>query len=426
MKILLVGSGGREHAMAWKITSSPMVDELLCVPGSDAILSLPKAKNSGVDQGDLVALADYASKQCVDLTVIGPEAPLVDGITDEFAKRGLKVFGPSKRAAMLEGSKIFCKELLLRNNIPTAGAEFYDDYEKAASALENWEPPVVVKADGLAAGKGVVVCDTRDKAREALKSMLVDKTFGAAGERVIIEECLVGEEASFIAITDGEVVLPLAGSQDHKRVDDGDKGPNTGGMGAYSPAPVLDKAMSSRVYEEIMLPTVRAMAALGTPFMGTLYAGLMITGEGPKVLEFNVRFGDPETQPLLFRLESDLASIMSAAVDGGLKKTKIKWNPQTAVCVVAASGGYPGHYDKGKEITGLGELEGLDDVYVFHAGTKLKDGRWYTNGGRVLGVTARGQGARTAVEKAYLAMQKIKFEGMHFRKDIGKKAIERP
>jgi len=426
LKILLVGSGGREHAMAWKITSSPMVDELLCVPGSDAILSLPKAKNSGVDQGDLVALADYASKQCVDLTVIGPEAPLVDGITDEFAKRGLKVFGPSKRAAMLEGSKIFCKELLLRNNIPTAGAEFYDDYEKAASALENWEPPVVVKADGLAAGKGVVVCDTRDKAREALKSMLVDKTFGAAGERVIIEECLVGEEASFIAITDGEVVLPLAGSQDHKRVDDGDKGPNTGGMGAYSPAPVLDKAMSSRVYEEIMLPTVRAMAALGTPFMGTLYAGLMITGEGPKVLEFNVRFGDPETQPLLFRLESDLASIMSAAVDGGLKKTKIKWNPQTAVCVVAASGGYPGHYDKGKEITGLGELEGLDDVYVFHAGTKLKDGRWYTNGGRVLGVTARGQGARTAVEKAYLAMQKIKFEGMHFRKDIGKKAIERP
>jgi len=424
VKVLLVGGGGREHALAWKIARSPLVEELLCAPGSAAIEQLGRCLPIKGD--DVDALADLAEREGVGLTVVGPEAPLVAGLADVFEARGLKVFGPGKAGAELEGSKGFCKKLLVDSGVPTGKAEIFDDIDAARATLKEWGAPVVVKADGLAAGKGVIICQTVEEAEQALQEMLVDRRFGDAGGKVLLEECLVGEEASFIAITDGETILPFAGSQDHKRVGDGDSGPNTGGMGAYSPAPVLDDALQDRVMREVMEPTVKGLSAAGVRFRGVLYAGLMISDGQPKVLEYNVRFGDPETQPLLFRLKSDLVPAMLAAAEGTLAGHTLEWDERTSVCVVMAAEGYPGNYEKGRVISGLDEVAAMgDDVMVFHAGTAYDGERWVTAGGRVLGVTALGHGVGEAVRRAYEAVDRIGWDGVHFRRDIARRALER-
>ena len=421
MKVLVIGSGGREHALVWKIAQSPRVRRVLCAPGNAGIAR--QAQCVPIDVTDIPALADFAQRESVELTVVGPEAPLVAGVSDEFRRRGLRIFGPSKAAAALEGSKVFAKTLMARHGIPTAAFEVFDDYQRASDYLRAQEPPVVVKADGLAAGKGVTVARTLDEALAALRSIMVERIFGGAGDRVMIEECLSGQEVSVMVFADGEDLVPMAPSQDHKPVFDGDQGPNTGGMGCYSPVPAMDDELFSEALERIMRPTLRAMAAAGCPYSGVLYGGLIITEGGLRVLEFNCRFGDPESQPVLPRMKSDLAEILEAVADGRLDQVSCEWSDQAAVCVVMASGGYPGDYEKGKEIAGLEEADALEDVVVFHAATRREDSRWLTNGGRVLGVTGVGDSLPQAIERAYQGVAVIHFEGAHYRRDIARKAL---
>jgi phosphoribosylamine---glycine ligase len=425
MKILLVGSGGREHTLAWKLAQSDLVNEVLATPGNVGIAGEPKCRRMNISAEDIPALRKFALDEKVDLTVVGPEAPLVAGLTDAFGEVGLKVFGPSAKAAQLEGSKVFTKSLLQKYNIPSAEFEVFEDFEAASKYLKEHPLPVVVKADGLAAGKGVFVCRQLEEALAALTSIMKDRVFGDAGNKVIIEECLEGEEASFIALTDGKSVLPLASSQDHKPIFDDDKGPNTGGMGAYSPAPVVTDKLHDQIMNKIMFPVVRALEMEGAPYLGFLYAGLMIKDGEAKTLEFNARMGDPEAQPLLFRMKSDLAPLMVAAIEGTLEGMTIQWEPLDAVCVVMASAGYPGSYEKGKAITGIQEAESLQGVKVFHAGTGLGPEGLITAGGRVLGVTAKSSGISQAIHQVYRAVEKISWENAHYRKDIAKKALAR-
>jgi len=425
MRILIVGSGGREHTLAWKTAQSDLVSEVLVAPGNVGIAEEPKCRLVNVSAEGVEGLRRVALEEKVDLTVVGPEAPLVAGIVDSFDAAGLKVFGPSAAAAQLEGSKVFTKRLLAKYGISTAAFRVFDDFDKARAYLKEISGPTVVKADGLAAGKGVFVCVDRSRAIEALGIILKDRTFGDAGNRVVIEECLRGEEASFIAFTDGNNVLPLASSQDHKPVFDEDQGPNTGGMGAYSPAPVVTPEVHDRIMRQVMIPVVRAMESEGALYRGFLYAGLMIKDGNVQVLEFNVRMGDPEAQPLLYRMKSDMVPLMMAAIDGGLAGMTIEWAPEDAVCVVMASGGYPGSYQKGKPITGIKEAAAVDGVKIFHAGTSAGPEGFVTNGGRVLGVTAKAPGISEAIKKAYRAASMIRWDGVHYRTDIGKKALNR-
>ncbi len=422
MKVLVIGSGGREHALVWKLAQSPKVEKVYGAPGNPGIAQIGECVN--ISPTDIKGLADFAEREGIDLTVVGPEAPLVAGIVDEFESRGLKIFGPSKEAAKLEGSKAFSKEMMKKYGVPTADFEVFDDPEKAKEYIRKKGAPIVVKADGLAAGKGVVVAQNVEEAFEAIDKIMIEKVFGDAGNRVVVEDCLVGEEASYLVVTDGENFIPLATAQDHKAVFDGDKGPNTGGMGTYSPAPVLSKEMEKEVQEKVIKPILRGMKEEGHPFKGILYAGLMITEEGPKVLEFNVRFGDPEAQVILRRLKTDLVDVCQSVIEENLIDS-LEWIPETAICVVLASEGYPGKYEKGKVITGIEEAEKIDNVVVFHAGTAIKDGKLVTNGGRVLNVTALGKDIVEARENVYKAIEKIHFDGMHYRKDIGLKALKR-
>jgi len=421
LRVLVIGSGGREHALVWKIARSPRVSKVFCAPGNAGIAR--QAACVSIDATDIAALAEFAQGNRVDLTVVGPEAPLVAGICDEFRRRGLRIFGPGKAAAAIEGSKVFAKTLMARHGIPIGAFEVFDDYGRARDYLRAQPPPIVVKADGLAAGKGVTVARSLDEAEAALHAIMVERAFGDAGNQVIIEECLSGQEVSLMVFADGEDLVPMAASQDHKPVFDGDRGPNTGGMGCYSPVPAMGDELYQEALERIMRPTLRAMAAEGCPYSGVLYGGLIITERGLQVLEFNCRFGDPESQPVLPRMTTDLVEMLEAAADGRLDGASCEWSEQAAVCVVMASGGYPGDYEKGKEITGLDEAERMDGVIVFHAATQRDDARWLTNGGRVLGVTGLGDTLRPAIDRAYQGAGAIHFEGAHYRRDIGQKAL---
>ncbi len=428
MKILVIGSGGREHALCWKIARSPKCEKLYCAPGNGGISQV--AELVGINSDDIPSLVKFAKEKRIDLAVVGPESTLAAGIVDRFRGDNLKIFGPSKDAARLEGSKIFAKELMRRFNIPTADFRVFDRADEALGYLDSRSAPVVVKADGLCAGKGVVVAKGMNDARAAVKSMMVDKVFGPAGERIIIEDCLAGEEASIIVVSDGSSVVPLASSQDHKRIYDGDRGANTGGMGAYSPAPVVTDALFKKVMDEVIYPVVRGLAKDGKPYVGALYAGIMITGSGPKVLEFNVRFGDPETQAILPRLKSDLVELLERAVDGKLADHRLEWDRKPCVSVALVSGGYPGDYEKGMEIEGLEQANLLQDVVVFHAGTRSgkrsvdPKGLFITNGGRVLNVTALGDDIKSAIKNCYSAVSRINFNKMHYRTDIGHRALK--
>lgn len=423
MKILVIGSGGREHALVWKLRQSERVGEIFCAPGNAGISELATCVDIGA--GDVDKLLEFARREKVDLTVVGPEDPLTKGVVDLFEENGLRIFGPSKAGAELEGSKVFTKDFLKKYDIPTAEYGVFTDMGEAHAYIERIGAPCVVKADGLAAGKGVIVAQTEAEAKEAVDLIMRERAFGEAGSRVVVEEFLRGEEASFIAFTDGKTVLPLPSSQDHKAAHEGDKGPNTGGMGAYSPAPVLTDILARRAMEEVMLPTIRGMAAEGRPYKGMLYAGLMIDGADIKVLEFNCRFGDPECQPLLMRLKSDLVEVMDGVIDGTLDQIKFEIDPRPTICVVMASGGYPGDYPKGKLISGLEAAAKLNDVVVFHAGTAVKDEGIVTAGGRVLGVTAIGDTLGDAITKAYEGVDMIEWEGSFHRRDIGHKAMAR-
>ncbi len=423
MKVLVVGSGGREHSLVWKIKQSRKVEKVYCAPGNAGIKKL--AECIDIAATDVKSLADFAVSEKIDLTVVGPEASLVEGVVDLFEKKGLRIFGPTKKAAILEGSKVFTKEFLAKYDIPTAQFKVFKDAKKAKKYIDKCGAPIVVKADGLAAGKGVIVAATVEAAKDAVDQIMIDKVFGDAGKKVVIEECLIGEEASFIAFTDGKSVLPLPTSQDHKPIFDNDQGPNTGGMGAYSPAPVVTDEISEYVMEKVMLQTVRGMAAEGRPYKGMLYAGLMINGDKLNVLEFNCRFGDPEAQPLLMRLKSDVVDIFEAAIDGKLDTIDMKIDPRPTVCVVMSSGGYPGSYEKGKLIRGISKANAVPGVEVFHAGTAIEKRRLVTAGGRVLGITAVGKDLKTAISRAYKGVAEIKWTGCFFRTDIGAKALNR-
>jgi phosphoribosylamine---glycine ligase len=423
MKVLVIGGGGREHALIWKIAQSSRVRKIYCAPGNAGIVQMAECLPISAD--DVKGLAAWAEKEKIDLTVVGPEAPLTLGIVEDFRARGLRIFGPSRKAAEIEGSKAFTKELMKKYGIPTGESETFTDPGEAVRYVKAKGAPLVVKADGLAAGKGVIICRKVEEALSAVELILVQKAFGAAGAKVVVEEFLEGEEASFLAFTDGENVLPLPTSQDHKAIYDNDQGPNTGGMGAYSPAPVVSEKIHREVMEKIMIPTVRGMAKEGREYQGVLYAGLMIKDEKARVLEFNARFGDPEAQPLLMRMKSDLIPVLEAAIDKKLAGREIQWEERPSVCVVMASGGYPGSYEKGKPISGLQDAAKVRDAFVFHAGTALKEGRVVTNGGRVLGVTSLGSGIQEAIQRAYEAAAKISWEGVYYRKDIGRKAIQR-
>lgn len=420
MNILVVGAGGREHALVWKIKQSPKVKKIFCAPGNAGIASLAECVSIASD--DIEGLLKFAKDKKIDLTVVGPEAPLVAGIVDAFEEKGLRIFGPNKAAAQLEASKAYSKEFLHRRNIPTAVYKIFDDAPSALKFLDKAQFPLVVKADGLAAGKGVVICKNLDEAKQAVDEIMVKKIFKSAGDRVVIEECLEGPEASILAISDGKHFFVLETAQDHKRIFDDDLGPNTGGMGAYSPAPVVTSDMMSKIISRIIEPTIRGMHIEGHPFKGVLYAGLMLTYQGPQVLEFNVRFGDPETEAVLPRLKTDLIDVMMASVDGKLDKLSLKWDSRPCVCVVIASGGYPGSYDVDKPIEGL-EIANDPDTMVFHAGTKLKNGRVVTSGGRVLGVTSLGNTLEDAIARVYKTVDRIKFDRAFFRRDIGRKAV---
>lgn len=425
MRILLIGGGGREHALAWKLAQSSKVEKIFAAPGNPGIGLLNKCECIALDTDNLEGVADYAEEQSIDLTVVGPEAPLVAGLADVFKRRGLPVFGPSKAAAQLEGSKAFSKELMAKYNIPTAFFKVCEDIETAKAYVEEKGAPIVVKADGLAAGKGVVVAMTKEEALEAIDEMMADHRFGNAGARLVLEEYMEGEEASLLAFTDGKTVVPMIAAQDHKRIFDGDEGPNTGGMGTYAPAPVMTDVLRLKATEKVLKPVVAAMAAEGMPYSGCLYAGLMIKGDTVKVVEFNCRFGDPETQVVLPLLDGDLAEIMLGCATGTLDQVEVAWSDKAAVCVVMASGGYPGDYEKGKEITGLADADALNNVVVFHAGTKEADGKIVTSGGRVLGVTAVGSNIKGAHDLAYEAVEKIHFDKAFCRKDIAWRALKR-
>ena len=423
MKVLVTGGGGREHALAWRIAQSSAVEKVFVAPGNAGTELEEKLQNVSISPMDFDALIEFAQSEKVDLTVVGPEDPLVAGCVDRFAEAGLRCFGPSKSAAQLEGSKSFTKAFLKKYGIPTGDYRAFDEIEAANEYLDTQIPPIVIKADGLAAGKGVVIAQSIREAKSTVADMLSGNVLSGAGSRVVIEEFLEGEEASFIIIADGENFLPFATSQDHKAAYDGDTGPNTGGMGAYSPAPVVTPEVFSRTIDQVIKPTLQGMKDEGHPYTGFLYAGLMIDKEGrPRVIEYNCRFGDPETQPIMSRLQTELVSLMVAAIDGRLNETEISFDPRVALTVVMASGGYPGNYDDGKVISGLRDVE---VAKVFHAGTTMKDGEVVTNGGRVLGVTALGSSALEANEKAYAAVNQISFNGAEFRTDIGYRAIAR-
>ncbi len=423
MKVLVIGGGGREHAIVWKLSQSKLVDKIYCCPGNAGIAEM--AQCIDVNQDDFQALLDFVKYEWIDLTIVGPEAPLSKGIVDIFEKEGRRILGPTKAAARLESSKAFSKDLMRSHGIPTAEYKVFTSHLHAEEYIRFKGTPIVIKADGLAAGKGVFIATTMDEAVDALKQIMKDRVFGAAGDRVLIEQCLQGEEASFMAFTDGKTIVPMVSSQDHKRIFDNDEGPNTGGMGAYSPAPVITGELETVVMEKIMRPTVKALKSEGITYKGILYAGLMIDNGKPYVLEFNCRLGDPETQPVLSRLQSDLMEIAMAITDERLADVRIEWKKDPAVCVVISSGGYPGKYHKGDVITGIGEANSIEGVHVFHAGTAFKDSNIVTAGGRVLGVTATGGSVSEAKSRAYKAIDKIRFEGMHFRKDIADRALNR-
>ena len=422
MRVLVIGGGGREHALVWKLAASPRVEKIYCVPGNPGIARFAECIEADVSDNE--ALYRIAVEKQVELTVVGPELPLVNGVVDYFAERGLRVFGPSKAAAQLEGSKTFAKDLMQKYDIPTAKYQTFTDAKDALAYVKQQGAPIVIKADGLAAGKGVIVAMTLEEALAGVNMILCDQAFGSAGSSVVIEEFMSGEEASLLAFSDGKTVVPMVAAQDHKRVFDGDEGPNTGGMGAYAPAPVVTDAIRQEVLKTILQPAVDAMRQEGIIYKGCLYAGLMITPQGPRVVEFNARFGDPETQVVLPLLENDLVDVLEACIDGTLDKMDIVWKQEAAVCVVAAAGGYPGTYAKGEIIEGLDAAEENGTV-VFHAGTALKDGRIVTGGGRVLGVTAVAAGVAEAVQKVYAAMPKLHFKGIQYRKDIAHRAINR-
>jgi phosphoribosylamine--glycine ligase len=425
MNILIIGGGGREHALAWRAAQSPRVARIFVAPGNAGTARETKCANVAVAAEDIEALLAFAQRERVDLTIVGPEAPLVLGVVDRFRAAGLRCFGPTRAAAQLEGSKAFTKDFLARHKIPTAAYGNFSDFDRAEAYIRRVGAPVVVKADGLAAGKGVIIAQTVDEAIGAARDMLAGNAFGEAGHRVVVEEFLKGEEASFIVMVDGEHVLPLATSQDHKRVGDGDTGPNTGGMGAYSPAPVVTPEMHERVMREVIEPTVRGMQAEGNTYTGFLYAGLMIGRDGtPKVLEYNCRFGDPETQPVMMRLKSDFVELVDAALDARLDQVAADWDPRAALGVVMAAGGYPGSYAKGDAITGLPARE-APDAKVFHAGTALRDGEVVTSGGRVLCVTALGESVAAAQRRAYEVVRGIHWKHAQYRSDIGYRAIAR-
>ncbi|MGF7186068.1 phosphoribosylamine--glycine ligase [Desulfitispora alkaliphila] len=421
IKVLVIGAGGREHALVWKLQQSPKVEKVFCAPGNGGIAQIAQCVD--IKDTDVEGLLEFAVNEKIDLAIVGPEAPLVAGVVDKFREKGLRAFGPSQRAAEIEGSKALAKDIMEKYQIPTAKAATFTDVEKALNYVDELGVPCVVKADGLAAGKGVVVAEDVETAKKAVREMMEDKAFGSAGDKVVIEEFLRGEEVSILAFTDGKTVVPMVSSQDHKRAFDGDQGPNTGGMGAYSPAPIYTEQIEQIVMEQVLKPTIQGLAKEGRDYTGVIYAGLMITEEGPKVLEFNARFGDPETQPVLMRLETDLVEIIEAIEQEKLDEIEIKWSKEAAVCVVVASGGYPGSYEKGKLITGLDQVD-ENEAIVFHAGTKAVEGKIYTNGGRVLGITAKGDTVAEAVKSAYKAIDVIKFEKMQYRKDIAHRAID--
>ena len=423
MKILVIGSGGREHAIVWKLSQSKKVKKIFCAPGNAGIKKIAELVDIKAD--DVWGLLNFAKNNKIDLTVVGPEAPLVKGIVDIFEENGLKAFGPYKDVAMLEGSKVFSKNVMEKFKLATAGFKVFNNPIDAKKYLKEKGIPVVIKADGLAAGKGVIIPKTIEEGEQAIDSIMVEKIFGDSGNKIILEDCLEGEEVSILIFTDGETVVPLESAQDHKRIFDNDKGPNTGGMGAYSPAPVVSKTVLDNVMKNVFRPLIDGLKKEGKIYKGVLYAGLMMTKDGPMVLEFNVRFGDPETQAILPRLKSDLADIMLACVEGTLDKIDVKWDEASCISVVCASKGYPDKYEKNKEILGLEEAGNIKDVIVFHSGTKDKNGKILTDGGRVLGVTSLGKDIKSAKVNAYNAIESIRFEGMQYRKDIGDKAIMR-
>jgi phosphoribosylamine--glycine ligase len=423
MNILVIGGGGREHALVWKISQSPLAEKIWCAPGNPGIAALAECVPLAVD--DLDGLLDLARRERIDLTVVGPEIPLTLGIVDRFQAAGLTIFGPSKAAARLEGSKVYCKDLMTRCGISTAAYGTFTDHAQAVAFIRRQGAPIVVKADGLAAGKGVVVARTIEEAIAAVDEAMLAEVFGDAGKTVVVEEFLEGEEASFLAFTDGKRILPLASAQDHKAIFDDDQGPNTGGMGAYSPAPVVTAHLHDRIVRDVLEPLVAGMEEEGCPYRGILYAGLMIKGETIKVLEFNARFGDPEAQPLLARLKSDVVPVLFASACGDLAGAELEWHEKAAVCVVMASGGYPGDYAKGFPISGLEEAGKMEDLIVFHAGTAETNGKIVNNGGRVLGVTGLGKTVADAIDKAYQGVRLISWQGAQYRSDIGKKALGR-
>lgn len=421
MKVLVVGGGGREHALVWKIAQSPKVSKVFCAPGNAGISR--HATLVPIGANDLKGLLEFALREEIGLTVVGPEEPLTRGIVDLFESKGLAIFGASQKAAELEGSKAFAKMMMKKYHIPTASYEIFVERQSAVQYVQRQGAPIVIKADGLAAGKGVILCKTVEEAIEAIDQMMVKKIFGESGSRVVIEEYLVGEEASYLAFTDGKAILPLASSQDHKAVFDGDEGPNTGGMGAYSPAPVVTEEVNQKIIQKILRPIIQGMAEEGRPYKGVIYAGLMIYNGEPKVLEFNARFGDPETQPVLMRMKGDMVPILEACIEGTLSRCMIEWDRRAAVCVVMASKGYPGEYERGKRIDGLEKASLMEDVFIFHAGTAFKDQQVVTHGGRVLGVTGLGESIPKAIARTYQAVEMISWEGVHYRKDIGQKAL---
>jgi len=423
MKVLVIGGGGREHALVWKIAQSPLVEKIFCAPGNAGIAELAQCVDLKVD--DLDGLLAFAQKEQIGLTVVGPELPLTLGVVDRFRAAGLTIFGADQKAAQIEGSKSFSKDLMAKYGVPTAAYGTFTDPDQAKDFIRQNGAPIVVKADGLAAGKGVIVAQTEDEAIAAVDDILCEGAFGAAGSRVVIEEFLEGEEASFLAFTDGEIIVPLASSQDHKPALDGDAGPNTGGMGAYSPAPVVTQEIHQQIIDQVLKPTIAGMASEGCSYSSIIYAGLMIKDGQLKVLEFNARFGDPETQPLLARLKSDIVPVLMACAKGDLSGIELEWHDKAAVCVVMAAGGYPGSYEKGQVIEGLKAAAAIDDLTVFHAGTGEKDGKVVTAGGRVLGVTGLGTTVAEAIDKAYQGVKAISWPEVHYRSDIGRKALNR-
>ena len=423
MKILVVGGGGREHALVWKIAQSPMVKKIFCAPGNPGIAEIAECVD--IDTENIDGLYNFALKQKIDFTVVGPEDALMAGITDRFREEHMRIFGPTKRASAIEGSKVFAKTLMRKHGIPTADFRVFEDIKQAKKHITTCEFPLVIKADGLAKGKGVFICKTLDEANKHLDDVMKEKVFGHAGDRVVIEEFLQGEEVSILAITDGNAILPLSSAQDHKAAYDGDKGPNTGGMGAYSPAPFVTQELQFSIEENILVPVIHAMKRENRPYKGVIYAGLIITSTGPRVLEFNARFGDPETQVLLMRMKSDLVPILLSTEQNTLEDAEIEWNDGVSICVVMTSKGYPDSYEKRVPIFGLETIKALNHVQVFHAGTAIRDGKIATNGGRVLGVTALGKDLQEAQKAAYGAIEKLSFAGAHYRRDIGAKAIYR-